>query len=294
MPGSISLILNPITFRLKDLSRNGCFRWWSIRDVMSGRLILRAGSSTLTRFRDAPASQPPIWSMYSKCGSIASNASGPALEGGSSFSREKTSGSCPTSSEIVRGPIGYAWSIAEGPVGTLWVATGKGLYRLKGSEWSEIHLPFAGATEVNRMIAAGADGTLWIQSNLPYPILHLKVEGKTATVVEQVSGATIASDNTTFVETDQRGWLWVGSDDGLRVFDGRRWVLCTAEDGLIWNDTDFHAFFADPDGSVWVGTSAGVSHLLHPEHLFDHAAPRATIGRCFALGSSDSSRYIQV
>ena len=182
------------------------------------------------------------------------------------------------------GPQGYAWSIAEGRDGALWVSTGKGLFRLVGSRWSEIHLPFAAGIEYNRMIAPGADGTIWMQSKLPFPIIHLKIQGDAATLLSQVSGTMITSDNTTFLETDQRGWLWVGSDDGLRVFNGFRWVLCTAEDGLIWNDTDFHAFLADSDGSVWIGTSAGVSHLIHPEHLFGHVLPQVQLADVLISG----------
>lgn len=176
--------------------------------------------------------------------------------------------------QAVDGPTGYAWAIAEGPDGSIWVSTGKGIYRLKGETWSEIHLPFADGIEYNRMVAISPDGTFWMQNKLPYPILHLKLEGNNAKILDQVSGANIGSDNTTFIETDQRGWVWVGSDDGIHVFNGKRWIMCTAEDGLIWNDTDFHAFFADPDGSVWIGTSAGISHLIHPEHLFEHVAPQ--------------------
>lgn len=182
------------------------------------------------------------------------------------------------------GPKGYAWSVTEGNDGAVWVSTGKGLFRLVGSRWSEIHVPFAAGIEYNRMIAPAADGTIWMQSKLPFPILHLKIEGDVATLLDEVNGTMIASDNTTFVETDQRGWLWVGSDDGLRVFNGKRWVLCTAEDGLIWNDTDFHSFLADPDGSVWIGTSAGVSHLIHPDHLFDHVAPRVQLADVLVSG----------
>ena len=36
------------------------------------------------------------------------------------------------------------------------------------------------------------------------------------------------------------------------------------EDGLIWNDTDGDAFWADPDGSVWIGTSGGLAHYRPP------------------------------
>lgn len=33
---------------------------------------------------------------------------------------------------------------------------------------------------------------------------------------------------------------------------------------MIWNDTDAEAFFEDTDGSVWLGTSGGLSHFNVP------------------------------
>ncbi len=172
----------------------------------------------------------------------------------------------------------YAWSMAEGPDGTLWLATGRGLFRMDGQTWTSIFLPsLPEGTHNNFMLAAAHDGTLWLQSKQPYPLVHLKVNGVTATVIDHVSGSIIESDNITFVETDQRGWLWVGTDAGVYVFNGQRWIKYAAEDGLLWDDTDFHAFLADPDGSVWIGTSAGVSHLLHPQWLFDIQAPKVRL-----------------
>ena len=38
------------------------------------------------------------------------------------------------------------------------------------------------------------------------------------------------------------------------------WKRLSTEDGLISNDTDGEAFWADPDGSVWIGTSGGLAH----------------------------------
>ena len=172
----------------------------------------------------------------------------------------------------------YAWSMAEGPGGVLWLATGKGLFRLDSDRWTAISQSWLPTrTHSNFMLAAAHDGTLWMQSTQPFPMVHVRIDGSQATVIERVSSSVITSDNTTFVESDQRGWIWVGSDAGVNVFNGQRWINCAAEDGLLWDDTDFHAFFADPDGSVWIGTSAGVSHLLHPELLFSVATPRVKI-----------------
>ena len=68
---------------------------------------------------------------------------------------------------------------------------------------------------------------------------------------------------------DRRGWVWLGTDAGLMVWNGQRWRQMTEESGMIWNDVDQGAMRESPDGSLWVGTSGGLAHLLHPEHAFD-------------------------
>jgi len=59
------------------------------------------------------------------------------------------------------------------------------------------------------------------------------------------------------------GALWVGTDSGLDVLEGDRWRSFTRSDGLVANDTDMNGFFVDGDGSIWIGTSRGLSHY-HP------------------------------
>jgi signal transduction histidine kinase/CheY-like chemotaxis protein len=66
------------------------------------------------------------------------------------------------------------------------------------------------------------------------------------------------------MRVDSRGWVWFGEDHGVELFDGRNWRRYTAGDGLIWDDTDAHGFLEDMDGSVWIGTSGGLSHFRVP------------------------------
>jgi signal transduction histidine kinase/ActR/RegA family two-component response regulator len=74
----------------------------------------------------------------------------------------------------------------------------------------------------------------------------------------------LSSNEVVFMRVDSRGWVWFGEDHGVELFDGRSWRRYTAGDGLIWNDTDGHSFLDDRDGSVWIGTSGGLSHFLVP------------------------------
>jgi signal transduction histidine kinase/ActR/RegA family two-component response regulator len=56
------------------------------------------------------------------------------------------------------------------------------------------------------------------------------------------------------------GALWVGTDSGIDVLEGDHWRSFTRSDGLVANDTDMNGFFVDRDGSIWIGTSRGLSH----------------------------------
>jgi len=68
---------------------------------------------------------------------------------------------------------------------------------------------------------------------------------------------------------DRRGWVWLGTDLGLVVWNGKEWRHLTQESGLIWNDVNKGTLTNGPDGSLWVETSGGLAHLAHPERVFD-------------------------
>jgi diguanylate cyclase (GGDEF)-like protein len=97
-----------------------------------------------------------------------------------------------------------------------------------------------------------------------------------ATTFEQrawVQADIVAHASVYFVRTDARGWVWLGTDQGVVVFDGTLWRRIDQEDGLIWNDTQVYGFLADTDGSVWIGTSAGLTHIRDPQSLMGAPKP---------------------
>lgn len=79
------------------------------------------------------------------------------------------------------------------------------------------------------------------------------------------------------VMVDHRGWVWAGSALGVSVFNGQRWVSVDADVGLLSNDVDTFGLMADPDGSVWIATSQGLSHLLDPAWLFTDRPLKAVV-----------------
>ncbi|MCS7041159.1 MAG: ATP-binding protein, partial [Bryobacteraceae bacterium] len=58
---------------------------------------------------------------------------------------------------------------------------------------------------------------------------------------------------------------------------GRTWVQYRRGDGLVWDDCNTDAFFAEPDGTVWIGTSGGLSRYRESPHKPDPGTPRTVI-----------------
>jgi diguanylate cyclase (GGDEF)-like protein len=189
---------------------------------------------------------------------------------------------------------------AEAPDGTLWFIADHHLYRLSGDRWTEIPLDNAVIQGQMRGIAVASDGTLWIGGGLA-GLFHLRVEGDRSRLLAVLSTPEIVSTDVQFVRFDRKGWLWVGTDLGVNVFDGANWKLLTQRDGLVSSDTNEGAFFADHDGSVWIGVNGGAIHLLHPEHLFSQDPLKvllksATLGNRFLnlSGNKDVSPWRDV
>jgi diguanylate cyclase (GGDEF)-like protein len=167
--------------------------------------------------------------------------------------------------------------------GQIWAASDAGMFRLDAKGWHRIDGGLSGINPLE--LAANKDGTLWA-SGAFQGIVRLRIVGDRVVETQHVSRPHLLSDQVVAIDTDRRGWLWVGQDAGLTVYNGRTWRSFTEGDGLIWNDTDSYAISEDPDGSMWIGTSGGISHLMKPDTMPDDA-PRAPVVSQMSFGGQD-------
>jgi PAS domain S-box-containing protein len=156
-----------------------------------------------------------------------------------------------------------AWKVLEDTQGIIWVSNGKALWSLKEGLWREHRRAQGLLTDNPYVMALAGDGSLWIRHRYDAGIDRLEVSS------DRISGATavVRADPTTATGTafhgfDAFGNFWRGTTDGVEVLHGNRWTRFTTEDGLVSNDCDGEAFWADADGGVWLGTSGGLAHYL--------------------------------
>jgi diguanylate cyclase (GGDEF)-like protein len=143
----------------------------------------------------------------------------------------------------------------------LWAAADQGVLEHDASGWHRIDLGSPDAKP--DLLAVDHDGYLWT-GGPSQDVLRSTIENYKAVETKHIGRPPLLSQQAVAMMVDSLGRIWIGQDAGLSMFNGRSWRSFTQDDGLIWNDTDSFALTEDKDGTVWVGTSGGLSHLLAP------------------------------
>ena len=176
--------------------------------------------------------------------------------------------------------------IARAADGSLWLATNAGLYVLRDGLFTLVPTPLDGENIRPDTVTATPDGDVWA-SRVGSPILHVTGASTEHPHIEWIkpdSGVISVYS----LRTDHRGWIWANSGNGVGVYNGHTWRRMGVEDGLIWSDTEQSAFYADDDGSVWVGTSGGLTHIKDPERWIRDTSRPVTLSISAAqFGNTD-------
>ncbi len=150
--------------------------------------------------------------------------------------------------------------MAEDASGKIWAISDESLYRFDDPNWTRLDVSQAKLGHHLEDLAIDRSGGLWINATgagvARFQLRNGNIAGLTT--------PHLSSNEVVFLRVDSRGWIWFGEDHGVEILDGTSLRRYTAGDGLIWDDTDARGFLEDRDGSVWIGTSGGLSHFLVP------------------------------
>ena len=189
--------------------------------------------------------------------------------------------------------VGAVNDATEDAEGAIWFATQGGLLRWSGGRWLLLNIHGEQARAGYASIAADRDGWLWA-GGAPLGMLHVHIERDHIDQSQWVPEPLVQRSAISFTGIDRRGWIWAGTDAGVLVFDRQTWRRFTADDGLISNVTVENGFFSDTDGSVWIGTHGGSTHIQDPEALIQTAPIDLRITRALlgaqALGADSPPR----
>ncbi len=151
--------------------------------------------------------------------------------------------------------------------GGIWLLSGGRLYHRHANGLSiraDGPWPSDGFEPLEMAIAP--NGHIWIGG--AGGLYEFTLSGDRIQSLASVTGTGLRSNTVMAVIVDHRGWIWAGTTQGVSVFDGYRWVSIDSDQGLLWDDTSEGGIREDPDGSIWIATDKGLSHLLDPGWLF--------------------------
>jgi len=162
-----------------------------------------------------------------------------------------------------------------------------GLFFYAGGHWKNFtHYHVLSNQEV-LTLGAGANGTIWVGYRFGGGIDRIYAQSGSWAVqkgVQRLGTTGIVY----FLELDASGRLWAGTERGVDMWDGSRWTHYDTNDGLAWNDCDLNGFAAEPNGTVWIGTSGGLSRFKPRPHLL-RGRSLAVVFTKLVMGQKDVS-----
>jgi diguanylate cyclase (GGDEF)-like protein len=183
-------------------------------------------------------------------------------------------------------PHTHFWAIAETPNGDIWAAGAAGLFHLSGGAWERFTAKDGLSHDEVLSLCAAGDGEVWVGYRFGGEIDKVaEMHGKSV-ITHVFSPETDGAHLTYFLGFDAGKRLWAGTEDGVYVLDKGRWSHMRADDGLVWDDCDVNGFAAQPDGTVWVGTSGGLARYTPPPHPLP-AIPLSVVFTGLTLGKKD-------
>ena len=185
--------------------------------------------------------------------------------------------------EVPSSPI---LSIVEGSDGVLWAGGDAGLFAFVGGRWRSFSRSDGLSNQEVLALGGGQGGGMWVGYRRGgIDRIRLTPGGLAVDKNVQRKG----SDGLIyFIDRDVHGRMWVGTEHGVDLWDNGSWSHFDTGDGLVWNDCNLHAFAQDTDGSVWIGTSGGLSHFM-PQRENDPGLPLKVVFTALLMGHRDLS-----
>ena len=144
--------------------------------------------------------------------------------------------------------------------GVLWSGGANGVARYQNGTWRTFTVKDGLKDDLVTDLAIVDANEVWFHYNEAYGLWRLRISGGKAELRNYRTADGLPADEVYLVGADRSGNVWAGGPLGLTMFPSKGNVQrFTREDGLIWDDLDAEAFFADQDGSVFFGTSGGLA-----------------------------------
>jgi signal transduction histidine kinase/streptogramin lyase len=179
--------------------------------------------------------------------------------------------------------------------GRVWATSAQGVFRFDSGNWVRFTTADGLKADSVTHIAETKDGAIWVAYGEPLGVSRLVFGAVGVEVSHFTKREGLPSDDVLFLGLDARRRLWLGTDNGVAVRSSAAWTVYNHEDGLVWDDCAPGSFFAETDGTVWIGTLKGLSRYRPGDRAAGTLAPPVVVTAVrFGERSGNPSIYSEV
>src|SRR5260370_9151938 len=145
--------------------------------------------------------------------------------------------------------------------GILWTCGRSGISRFDGKHWLHFTTKDGLRSDVVTEIVPVSGDEIWFRYDEAMGLGHLRLAGSTVSVEHITTAQGLRTDAIYMIGLDHAGNVWTGGDSGGSVTQSRPHIPnLTPADRRLSADISAAAFWVEPDGSLFIGTSRGLAH----------------------------------
>ncbi len=162
--------------------------------------------------------------------------------------------------------------------GRLWTATVHGIAVLDHGAWHVFDAAWGFHSSSMRYLVPSHDHRMCAAYTDGIGVTCFTSDGRTVSDVRDLGVPEgLHTGMAYFLGEDRRKRLWIGTGDGLDVVTPQGIEHFDERDGIAGNDSAATAFFEDTDGSVWLGSTGGLTHVLAQHYVGPPPAPHTVV-----------------
>lgn len=180
--------------------------------------------------------------------------------------------------------------LLEDREGRLWIAGGTGLFEFHQGQWRRYGQKEGLLSDALGGLAEAPDGSLVTCYRDTLGVTRLRLEKAGIRVLQHLRETTgeLPTDAIFSVHVDGSGQLWLNTNIGAVLVQEKGYRTFGRASGLINQDMVQGAFFPDPQGGVWFGSSGGLVFFDANRFPWGLAAPKPNLSG-LRFGTKDLS-----
>jgi PAS domain S-box-containing protein len=145
----------------------------------------------------------------------------------------------------------------------VWTATDEGILVLDRGAWHLFNTKSGFRSAAMRRVLRRADGQMCASYSEAVGVVCFRYDHGAVSQLHHIGPEQgLTTGMAYFLGEDRQQRLWIGTGDGVDVVTAYGIDHFDDSDGLAGNDSAATAFLADGDGSLWLGSTGGATHVL--------------------------------